>query len=150
MKSVIIYKSIHKGNTKKIAQAMAEAIDADIFDVNDFDMQNLKNYDLAGFGSGIYFNRHHAEIIEMARLMPISQKTKVFVFSTSGVGTEALNIGLKKIIQDRGFNIIGNWACKGYDSCGVFILSGGINKDNPDNKDLESARQFALEMANKA
>ncbi len=34
MKTAIIYKSVHRGNTKKIAEALAETLEADLFDLN--------------------------------------------------------------------------------------------------------------------
>lgn len=48
MKTAIIYKSIHHGNTKKIAEVMANTLEADLFDLKDFNHDMIKEYDLIG------------------------------------------------------------------------------------------------------
>ena len=54
MKTLICYASVHHGNPKKIAKAMAEAIGAELVTPNDAKTKNIEEYDLIGFGSGIY------------------------------------------------------------------------------------------------
>ncbi|MCK5177141.1 MAG: flavodoxin, partial [Candidatus Aenigmarchaeota archaeon] len=55
----IICISIHHGNTKKIAKAMAKVLDADILEPANIDILSLDKYELIGFGSGIYGWKHH-------------------------------------------------------------------------------------------
>jgi hypothetical protein len=50
MKTLIIYKSIHRRNTEKIAKAMAEAIDAKIVDPQEVQSEEVAKYNLVGFG----------------------------------------------------------------------------------------------------
>ena len=71
MKIAIIYKSIHHGNTKKIAEVMAETLKADLFDLKDVNMDVIGKYDLIGFGSGKYFLRPHRY-----RQMPMEQRSQ--------------------------------------------------------------------------
>ena len=54
MKTLIIYKSIHLGSTKKIAESMAEILKADLKEPNEIDLSKIGKYDQIGFGSGIY------------------------------------------------------------------------------------------------
>lgn len=143
MKIAIIYKSVHKGNTKKIAQALGEVLGAELFDIKEFDVKTLDNYDLFGLGSGIFFNKHHDEIMKFAKHLPETKEKKVFVFSTSGVGGEALNLNLKQILEKKGYKIVGSFGCKGFDAYGPYILIGGINKGRPNQEDIEKAKQFA-------
>ena len=67
MKTAIIYKSVHRGNTKKIAEAMAEPLEADLFDLKDANNDIIKEYDLIGFGSGIYYYRPHKKLKKICR-----------------------------------------------------------------------------------
>jgi flavodoxin len=148
MKIAIIYKSVHKGNTKKIAEAMNSVLNAELFDVKDFDIKNIDNYDLIGLGSGIYFNKHHDNIMKFAKNLPETREKKVFVFSTSGVGSESLNFNLRQILENKGYKIVGIFGCKGFDAYGPFILIGGMNKDRPNQEDIDKAKQFAKTLLN--
>lgn len=46
-------------NTEKIAKVMAEALNAKLVKVEDIQPEELADYDLIGFGSGIYGYKHH-------------------------------------------------------------------------------------------
>ena len=54
MKSVLIVFSYHHKNTEKIAKVMAKILDASIKSPMEINPQELQEYDLIGFGSGIY------------------------------------------------------------------------------------------------
>lgn len=43
MKSVVIFQSIHKGNTKKIAEALAKKLGAKLVKPGEIELNNLKN-----------------------------------------------------------------------------------------------------------
>ncbi len=142
MKSLVIYVSISHGNTEKVAKAISEVLGADLKEAKDVDLSILPSYDLIGFGSGIYNRRFHAGLRKLVKEMPSSQ-TKAFVFSTSGFGTTDFNDKMKQELEEKGYRMIGDFACKGWDTWGPFKLVGGINKGRPDEKDLDKAREFA-------
>ena len=50
-KYLIIYESIHHGNTEKIANAMADELDATLVKSSDVKPDQIKNASLIGFGS---------------------------------------------------------------------------------------------------
>lgn len=153
MKTLIICISVHHGNTEKIAEAMAEVLDAEVVKPNEVDVNKIQGYDLVGFGSGIYFGRHHKTLLEYVDKLPHLAK-KAFVFSTSGMRNGILqwtcrgdfNRAIKKRLLGRGFDIIGEFSVRGFDTFGPFKLVGGINKRRPDERDLEKARYFAERM----
>jgi flavodoxin len=60
MKSLIVCVSISQGNTRRVADRMAEVLHADVVEPEAVDPDALGDYDLVGFGSGIYFNMVHA------------------------------------------------------------------------------------------
>lgn len=84
MKTAIIYKSIHHGNTEKIAEVMANTLEAELFDLKDANKDIIKEYDLIGFGSGIYFLKPHKKLRSLIEGLDIVENKKAFVFSTSG------------------------------------------------------------------
>ena len=158
MKTLIIYLSVHHGNTEKIAKAMAEVLDAKLTKPSEIDVNEVSEYDLIGFGSGIYFGKHHANLLNFVDALPSFKGKKAFIFSTSGV-SNALNFinnfrygvlhfheHLRKRLLKKGFKIVGEFNCRGYENYGLFKIIGGIAKGRPNEKDLENARNFAQSL----
>jgi flavodoxin len=146
MKALIIYMSIHHGNTEKIAKAMAEELGAEIRKPGEVEIASLSAYDLIGFGSGIYFWKHHKALLELADKLP-AMRRKAFIFSTSGQSGPSSHRALKEKLQAKGFEVVGEFHCKGWDTWGPNKLVGGLSKGRPSEKDLEDARAFARGLA---
>ncbi len=142
MKSLVIYISVSHGNTEKVAKAISDVLGADLMEAKTVDPSILPNYELVGFGSGIFYSKFHAGLLKLVKEMPNSQ-SKAFVFSTSGFGTTDFHTKLKKELEAKGYRIVGDFACKAWDTWTPFKLVGGINKGKPDEKDLDNAREFA-------
>ncbi len=149
MKALITYNSIHHGNTEKIAKTMASAIDADLLKYDEVDGYNLLDYDLVGFGSGIYYGKPNKELMEFINNLPTVKNKKAFVFITSGKENPKYCLELEKIISNQGFEIVGEYSCKAFDTWGPFKLIGGINKGKPDTKDLKKAEIFIKDLIEK-
>ncbi len=103
--------------------------------------------DLVGFGSGIYMANFHRKFLSFLKELPEVSDKKAFIFSTSGVKKNLiLNRGhktVRKILKNKGFKVIGELDCLGYDDYGPLKLIGGINKGRPDEKDKKRAKDFA-------
>ncbi|MDO9575467.1 MAG: hypothetical protein Q7J55_02955 [bacterium] len=56
------------------------------------------------------------------------------------------NRPLKKGLKEKDFDIVEEFSCRGFDTVGPFKLIGGLNKDRPNEKDLEKARKFAKNL----
>jgi flavodoxin len=148
VKTLIICKSYHHMNTEKVAKEMAEVLGAKLATVEDVKPTDLADYDLIGFGSGIYAGKHHKALLEFAKSLP-QQKKAVFIFSTCGSPTGRNQHGvLRDILGQRGFTVKGEFFCPGFDTFGPFKLIGGIKKGHPDVKDLEDSRAFAKSLMN--
>ena len=78
----IIYKSVHHGNTKRIAEVMAEFFGCGFIDLKDVKVDVVKDYDLIGFGSGIYYSKPHKELMKFIEGLDKVKDKKAFVFST--------------------------------------------------------------------
>ncbi len=150
MATLIICTSVHHGNTDKVAGRLAEVLQADLVKTGDAFADLIARYDLVGFGSGIYFGRHHAELLAFVESLPAQQDKPAFIFSTSGRGGESGHRTLRAMLMEKGFRIIGQFACKGYDTYSVFKLIGGINRGRPDEQDLQDAARFAESLIHQA
>jgi flavodoxin len=151
MKTLIICESYHHGNTKKIADAMAGVMAAEVKNSGEIDAGTPGRYDLIGFGSGIYMGKNHKNLLKLADSLPKLEK-KAFIFSTAGGDNENMkdHRALKEKLTGKGFGIVDEFTCRGYDTFGPLFLVGGINKGKPDDMGLENARRFAAKMAGSA
>jgi len=50
---------------------------------------------------------------------------------------------LRKSLSEKGFNIIGEFCCKGFMDYGFTKYLGGLNKGRPNDQDLKKAQEFA-------
>jgi flavodoxin len=146
MKALIIYISVHHGNTEKVAKVMANILDADLLQVKQVDASMLEQYDLIGFGSGIYFGKHHESLLDFVDKLPLIRNKKAFIFSTSGLRKirfiHNFDKPLKEKLQRKGFDISGAFSCRGFDTSRAAMIVGGINKGRPNAKDLKKAEDF--------
>jgi len=157
-KSLIICHSVHHQNTLKIAQVMAEVLNATIKKPSEVKLATIQSYNMIGLGSGIYWGKHHHAILKMAEKFPEVKNLNVFIFSTSGVSNKAnfmhhLRYGvshfhtfLRRNLNQKGAKIIDEFNCPGFDTAGPYKLIGGISKGHPDKHDLDKARQFAQKI----
>jgi flavodoxin len=146
MKTAIIYESVHHGNTKKIAQVMANVLEAQLLKPCEVDSTIFEENDIIGFGSGIYFGKHHKSLFELIDSLSLFNN-RAFIFSTRGGTPKWLNHRkLKKKLMKKGCRLIGEFSCSGYDTFGLLKYIGGIQKGRPDEKDLRNARNFAINI----
>jgi flavodoxin len=110
MKNLIVYESIHHGNTEKIGKAMAEYLNADLIKTNDINVNTLKDYDLIGFGSGIYNGKLHKNVLDLIEKSPTLSNKKAFIFSTSGQGKVKYNNTIKQTLKEKAIEVVGSFA----------------------------------------
>jgi flavodoxin len=148
MKTLLICVSIHHGNTEKIAKEIANVLEAKLAKPQELDVSTIAKYDLIGFGSGIYHSKHHKSLFKLLDKLSTQKNKKAFIFTTNGASKD-YNEPLKDKLLEKGFNITGEFSCKGFDTWGQFKIIGGINKGRPNEHDLENARKFAEELKDK-
>ncbi len=135
----------------KVAKIISEVLEADVLRPQDVDPRDVvEKNDVLGFGSGIYYGRPHRSLLKFAENLPkISEKT-AFIFSTSGLPRIPLIHDYHKpligILREKGFRILGEFTCRGYNTHGILKAVGGMNKGRPSQADLERARKFAEEI----
>lgn len=70
MESLIVCVSISHGNTRRVADRMAEVLHAEVVEPEVVDPGTLREYDLVGFGSGIYLMAVHTRLRGFVRGLP--------------------------------------------------------------------------------
>jgi flavodoxin len=147
MKTLIICQSYHHGNTKKVADAIGEVLDAEVIDPAEASSERLAAYDLIGFGSGIAFGKHYEGLLKCVERLPTVDK-KAFIFSTRGAPRQGSHHNaLTDLLKSAGFTILGEFSCRGWDTyVPVLKLIGGIARGHPNEQDLRDAREFAARL----
>jgi flavodoxin len=150
-KSIIFLYSYHHNNTQKIGNAIAAKINASIIDISkNIEQIELEAYDLIGFGSGIDSGKHYPPMLEYVKKLPEVQNKKAFIFSTSGVYSDKKMLtdhkALRKLLQNKGFAIVNEFGCKGYNTNSILKYFGGMNKDRPNDEDIKNAETFAEKL----
>jgi flavodoxin len=150
MKTLILCKSVHHQNTTLIARVMADVLSADLRAPEETSPDILKDYDLIGFGSGIYFGRFHSALRACIDQLPdvASSGRSAFVFSTAGLPSlwRWWHRPLKALLKNKGFIVVAEFHCSGFDTFGPLWLFGGIHRRHPDHHDEERAAEFARQL----
>jgi len=153
MKSILVVISIHHNNTLKIADVFAKIIDANIKKPKEVKPEEISEYDLVGFGSGIYGEKHHQSLLNLADKLPQVNNKKAFLFSTAGITSKNKitkdHLSLREKLQDKGYTIIDEFQCKGYNTNSFLKYFGGMNKGRPNDEDLKNAEEFAENLTQK-
>ena len=150
MKALIILFSYHHNNTEKVANTIAHVLDAQVKSPEQVDPDMLHEYDLVGFGSGIYGDQHHESLLRLVdRLHPVTG-ANAFLFSTSAMINEWKvsndHSALREKLQSKGYTIVDEFACKGFNTNSFLRYIGGINKGRPNSEDLKNAEEFANKL----
>jgi flavodoxin len=149
--TLIILAASTGTSTIKIADAIARELGAAILSPERIDPGDLGNYALIGFGSGIFDQMHHRSLLELADRLPDSRDRRTFIFSTSGVSRQfAIDHGiddphrpLRGKLMARGYAVVGEFNCAGFNDNSFLKLFGGMNKGRPNEADIARARAFA-------
>ena len=156
MKTLLVVFSYHHKNTEKIAHVFAKILDAPIKPPQQINPDELQEYSLIGFGSGIYGAKHHKVLLDLADKLPQVTYKKAFIFSTTGApvifGASALtkalefHVRLREKLQSKGYMIADEFICAGFNTNSFLKIFGGINKGRPNAEDLKHAEEFAQNL----
>ncbi len=149
-KTLLVLYSYHHHNTEKIAKVFSGVLDAEIKTPQQINPEELQGYDLVGFGSGIYSAKHDESILELADELPEIINKNAFLFSTAGITGESKKTKdhrtLREKLEFKGYNIVDEFQCKGFNTNSFLRLFGGMNKGRPNAKDLKNAEEFAKSL----
>lgn len=154
VKTLIVLVSYHHKNTERIARSMAKVLDVSIKKPSEIDPSSLKDYDLIGFGSGVYSAQHHPSMISLAEKLPRSPGKRAFLFTTTGAPKIAVNDKfiknnhkkIRDVLEDKGYKIVGEFSCRGWNTNHFLKYFGGLNRGLPNETDLKDAEKFAMSL----
>jgi flavodoxin len=150
MKTLIVVYSYHHNNTEKVANVFAKALDAEIVLPQKVDIAKLQEYELIGFGAGIDSGKHYKPLLDFADQLPNVTGKKAFIFSTSGVSNQKyktkIHTALREKLQSKGYLIVDEFNCHGFNTNSFLKVFGGMNKGSPNSDDLAAAEEFAKNL----
>lgn len=146
MNIVLVYFS-QTGQTRKIAEAMAEGFRKKKHTVNVLAMQkvkpaDIKRCDLLGVGSPCFESQAPTPVLTWLGQWPDLRDKPVFVFATSGGAPGRVLYDLTRALRGKGARVIGGFMGRGTVHHPAPCLKGRLpNRPNPE--DLAQARAFA-------
>jgi len=147
IKTLIVIHSYHHNNTLKIANAFAKILNATIKKANEVQAEDIRQYEMIGFGSGIDSGKHYLPLLKFAEGLNVENKKPGFIFSTSAVQGEKKvakdHLTLRRILMAKGYVVLGEFSCKGFNTNSFLKVFGGMNKGKPDANDFKNAERFA-------
>ena len=145
-KSLVIVYSYHHNNTKKVADAMAKTLGCEIAHLDEKRYDDIPDYDVVGFGAGIDSAKHYVPMLEFAQGLHPVHNRKAFIFSTSAIlGKNKVkkdHMALREILLSKNYEIVDEFACKGYNTNSFLKYIGGMNNMHPNADDLHNAVDF--------
>ena len=125
---------------------MAAVLHAEVILPGDVNVEALIGFDLIGFGAGIDQGKHYKSLLNWVDVLPVLDKN-AFVFSTRGSPFLGSGHGaLSNKLVKKGFTIVGEFSCRGFDTNRWLRFVGGIAKGRPNEQDLHHAREFAKRL----
>jgi flavodoxin len=143
----LIVFSSRTDNTRRVAEAMAGPLAAELVAIEQLKDHQLRGRPLIGLGSGVYWLRLERRIVDLAAKLP--PDCRVFIFSTSGWRGQALadfyQSELANKLGKRNIDVIGRWHCPGHDKQPLFKWLN-ISRGRPNMDDIGNAREFAASL----
>ncbi|MGD1119107.1 MAG: flavodoxin family protein [Dehalococcoidales bacterium] len=133
----VVYLS-RRGNTKKVAEAIADELGVTAKDIKALD--TLPADAFVFLGAGCYAGVFPAEITRFMNRNKFNGR-KIAFFTTSAFGSAAERGWLEKQLKDKGAEITDNFQC--------FGRWMTLKRNHPDQQDLKNARDFARAVAAK-
>ncbi len=152
--ALVVVFSYHHNNTEKIAHIIANVLAAPVKTPQEVRPEEIVEYDLVGFGSGIYSATFDASLLNLADRLPQVNNKKVFLFSTYGAPAFVANrefieknhAQIREKLRAKGYTVIGEFGCAGWNTNSFLKYFGGLNKGKPDTHDLRNAEAFARNL----
>jgi flavodoxin len=133
MKSEITYYS-RSGNTKKVADAIAQAL-GKASKVVTPDLL-LEDVEILFLGAGAYTNKVEKQVTEFIKTLNNHKVRNVALFGTYGWHKNFLDC-MRDLLKEQGINVVDEtFSCKGR----LFFF---IYRRHPDDQDLRKAQEFA-------
>lgn len=145
LKTVILYRSRHHGNTKKLIDAIVERHpEIDLIDVAELgkkEYPDLSSYHIICLASGIYYNQFDKDLLRIAQEC-LRDGDNVIALTTYGGENKWYVKQIDGICRVKMATLVTAHGCPGFDTWGPFKLVGGVNKGRPNDEDAQAAADW--------
>ncbi|HTY91773.1 MAG TPA: flavodoxin family protein [Methanocella sp.] len=133
--SVIVYS--RSGNTRKVADAIAEELGVKAVDVKASHPDDAK---IMFLGTGTYGSKAGEDMMKFIESGNFTgRKVAIFYTSMNPHGNQKMENTLSDALKQKGAAILGIYHCQGK----TFLL---FNRSHPTQEELDNAKKFAKEM----
>lgn len=140
-KAVIIYASMHHGNTRRLVEAIADKYDIDKIDATKHQQSDLSEYDLIGFASGVDFGKFYNSVENFLECNLPKGKQVFFLYTCAKINPRFTK-NIKALALKKESVILGEYGCRGYNTYGPWKMIGGMNKNHPSEDEISNAVKF--------
>jgi hypothetical protein len=141
-KTMILYRSPHHGNTKKLLDAIVQAHPDVVLVKAGEDALDAAQFDTIGIASGVYIGKLHHTVRKALASMNGGGRKAFAVYSCGDKQGVKYGERFLALLQNQGFEPCGFYWCVGLDSVGPLRLIGGINKGRPTEEEIQGAVKF--------
>jgi len=150
MDVTMIYFS-QTSNTRRVAEAMAEALREEGHAVRTIPLekatpQDATGSDLLGVGTACFSSQAPTPVKAFLRSLPSLQGRRAFVFATSGGAPGRVLYDLTRLLQAKEAEVVGGFLAHGELHHPAPCLIGRL-PNRPNAQDLANARRFATSVA---
>ena len=153
LRGVVVYYSA-TGSTAKVARAihagMRSVMECDLLSLAEADPQKMARYDVIGIGGPIWYFRETANLRLFVWKLPQLPGKLCFEFCTHGSEPIGFFASLAQMLVKRGLTIIGWKDWYGSVLQVLHMPKPYLTDGHPDTIDVEDARAFGREMAERA
>ena len=148
MKCLIVYFS-QTNSTKIIAESIGSAIkdlswDVELINIKYDKIENIKEYDLIGFGTPVYYYRLPFLVEDYLKSLPDLKNKPVFSFITYGTYYFDVPIKIDNILNDKNTITLGFFSARGADKYLGYLQQGVLFSNNhPNKQEIGEAKTFA-------
>lgn len=151
---LLVVYSYHHKNTEKVATTFAQLLGAAIVSATGSKSGGACGTRPRRLRLGIDSGRHYASLLNLADRLPTVTGKKAFIFSTCGAPAFAVtqqfilknHSALREKLQAKGYTIVDEFGCPGFNTNSLLRFFGGLNKGRPNAKDLRHAEAFASNL----
>jgi flavodoxin I len=138
MNTALVYFS-RGGNTRKIAEAIAEELRIKPIDVKN-ETPDVSSAEMLIVGSGTYGSKPGKEMVAyLENLKPVKDKRAACFSSCAGDASKTLD-AMNDILTKKGYTIVDCFSCFGK-------FAGLSKRGHPTDEELKRAKEFARKLA---
>ena len=141
-KTLILYRSPHHGNTKKLLDAIQKAFPDVVLAKAGEDAFNASQFDTIGIASGVYAGKLHTRVRKALKTINGDGRKAFAIYTCGDKAGGKYGERYLALLREQGFQPCGFYWCPGFDTVGPLRFFGGVNKGRPNAEEINGAAAF--------